>query len=634
MSTRAQQRLSASSLVLLAVGFIVAVVLSNAIFKGLQIDLTENRLYTLSEGSENIAANIAEPINLYLFYSDRATESVPSLRDYANRVRELLQEFVDASGGMLSLSVIDPLPFSEEEDQAAQFGLQGVQLAASPDPVYLGLAATNSVGDEEIIAFFQPDREASLEYDIAKLVSSLSDAERTVVGLVSGVSMSGQFDPRTQRMQPGWVIHQQAGQLFEIRDIGTSFDVVPEDVSLLWIVQPKDLAAETQYAIDQFVLGGGNALIFVDPIAAIDAAVEEGMPQGMPPTGQASDLPLLFDGWGIEFDTQSVVADAELALTVSSGLGGRPSRHYGYLGIGADGLNRDDLTTTELGTVNAAMAGHLSIKEGSGLTLEPLLSSSASSSALPATRFSFLPDPAALQRDFVAGGERLIVGGRISGKLKSAFPDGPPVGEDDESDAESGADTHATEHLAEAPDDANLIVVADVDILGDPMWAQVQDFFGQQIATAFASNGAFVVNALENLAGSSDLISVRSRGTFSRPFTTVEKLRARAESEYLQTQQRLEQELSDTEQRLAELQSVREDSGSLLLSNEQQAEIDRFINQRAEIRKELRAVQRGLDRDIERLGTILKVINIGLVPLLITIGTVLVIWRRRRRERV
>ena len=629
MSTRTQQRLGASSLLLLAVAFVAAVIISNQLFKGLRIDLTEDNLYTLSDGTKRILQNIGEPINLYFYYSDQASQGLPSIRDYANRVREMLEEFADASRGKLRLSAIDPLPFSEEEDRAAQFGLQGVHLGATADPVYLGLAGTNAVGDEETIQFFQPDKESFLEYDLAKLVSTLANPDRNVIGLVSGVLMTGQFDPRSQNMQPAWVVYQQAQQLFEIRNLGTSFETVPEDIGLLWIVQPKDLSNATQYAIDQFVMRGGKALIYVDPVAAIDATQAEGMPQGMPPMGQASDLPLLFDGWGIAFDSQEVIADAQLALPINTGFSNRPTHHYGYLGITPDRMSGDDIVTAELGTINAAMAGRLRLAEDSETDFEPLLTSSTASEVMPASRFSFLPDPRTLQDGFVSGGEAMVVAARFSGPLPSAFPDGKPSTAISEGDDESHIE--AADHLTESAEPANLIVVADVDMLSNPMWVQVQSFFGQQIANSFASNGAFAVNALENLAGSTDLIAVRSRGSFSRPFTKVEELRVGAEARYRETEQRLQQELAETERRLGELQSSREDTGSLLLTAEQQAEIDRFIDQRASIRKELRAVQRGLDEDIEDLGTLLKVVNIGLVPLLLTLATLIALWRRRHQ---
>ncbi len=626
MSTRSQQRLSVASLVLLGVAFIIAVAVSNQLFKGWRLDLTEDSLYTLSDGTKNMLQNIAEPINLYYYFSDDATEGLPSLRSYAERILEMLQEFESEADGMIRLTVIDPLPFSEEEDRAAQLGLQGVQLGVTPDAIYMGLAGTNSVDDEELIPFFQPDKETFLEYDIAKLVSTLASPDKQVIGLIAGIDMAGSFDPQTQRMAPPWVVYQQAQQLFDVQNLGTSIDDIGDDVGLLWIVQPKNLPENTLYAIDQFILRGGKALIFVDPVADVDATVMEGMPQGMPPMGQGSDLPLLFSAWGLNFSATDVVADAELALQIS-GADRRPVRHYGYLGISDGFMSADDIVTADLNVVNMATAGSLTLTDGAAASIEPLLTSSENAAAIAATRFSFLPDPASLQSGFVPAGTRFVIAARLSGTLPSAFPEGPPTA------VTAGVADPATGsegHLSESAVPANMIVVADVDMLGDNLWVQVQNFFGQQIANTFASNGAFVVNALENLSGSSDLIGVRSRASFTRPFTRVEALRVDAEQEYRATEERLQNELAETEQRLAELQSAREDSGNILLTPEQQAEIDRFVNRRVDIRKELRAVQRGLDQDIDRLGTILKVINIGLVPLLLVVFAIVAAMRRRR----
>ncbi|MFQ5983693.1 MAG: ABC transporter, partial [Woeseiaceae bacterium] len=221
---------------------------------------------------------------------------------------------------------------------------------------------------------------------------------------------------------------------------------------------------------------------------------------------------------------------------------------------------------------------------------------------------------------------------RVSGELPSAFPDGPPTTDISSDEEEDEAEVDSSAHLAQANDPVNLIVVADVDILSDRFWVQQQNFFGQRIASAFASNGAFVINALESLAGSADLIGVRSRATYSRPFTKVEELRVEAEARYRETEERLQSELAETERRLGELQSSREDTGDILLSPEQQAEIDRFIDRRAAIRKDLRAVQRDLDRNIEQLGTTLKIINTALVPVLLTVFVLIAVWRRSRRE--
>jgi ABC-type uncharacterized transport system involved in gliding motility auxiliary subunit len=653
MSTSAQRSLNATSLVLLGLAFIAAVIVSNQLFKGVRIDLTDNNLYTLSDGTKRIVEKIDEPINLHFYFSDKATEDIPSLRSYANRVRELLEEIADEADGKVSISVIDPLPFSEEEDRAAQFRLQGVQIAASPDTIYMGLAGTNSVGDEEIIPFFQPDKEEFLEYDLAKLISTLSQPERQAVGLISGVRMTGDFDPQTQQMQPPWAVFQQAQQLFDVRNLGADIETVADDIGLLWIVQPKNLPDSTLYAIDQFILKGGKTLIFVDPLAEADpTAAPQGMPAGMPPQGQGSNLAKLFDAWKLSYTTGEVVADAELALQISSGMSNRPVRHLGLLGITATEMNGGDVITAGLDTINLGIAGRFSTDEASGLAFEPLVSSSQNAAIIPTSRFSFLPDPAALQRDFAPSGEQYVIAARLRGNFPSAFPDGPPGPRDDDEEspgdqpemADSDADAAGSGdepaasgasplHLAEASGTGNVIVVADVDILSDRMWVQIQNFFGQQLANAFADNGTFVINALDSLSGSNDLIDVRSRASYSRPFTRVADLRVQAEARFQETEQRLQRELEDTERRLSELQSSREDSGNILMTEEQQAEIDRFIDRRAEIRQELRAVQRGLDRDIERLGTILKSVNIGLVPLLLTVFVLVALWRRSRKGR-
>ena len=633
MSTASQRNISTSSLLLLALAFIAAVIISNQLFSGWRIDLTDNRLYTLSDGTRRILEDLDEPINLYFYYSDKASEDLPTIRGYANRVREMLTEFRRAADGNIKLNVIDPLPFSEDEDRAAHFGLQGIGVAGSPDPIYMGLAGTDSIDNEEVIAFFQPDKQPFLEYDIARLVSTLANPQRKVVGLISGAPMSGNFDPQTQQMAQPWVIYEQVQQLFEVRRLGTDIDAIDDDVGMLWIVQPKNLSDSTLYAIDQFILKGGTAMIFVDPLAEADPAPPiQGMPPGMMPQGRSSNLPTLFNAWGLQFSTDDVVADAQLALSISAGAGGRPIRHPALLGLTEAELNNDDVTTADLNTINIGLAGHLSVAEGGSAIIEPLLSTSRASGVLASSRFSFLSDPSSLFDGFVPSGEPYVIAARISGALPSAFPDGPPPTDASSADDSKEPDAGAPMHLAQALDSTNLIVVADVDILSDRLWVQQQNFFGQRIANAFASNGAFVVNALESLLGSADLITVRSRATYSRPFTKVEELRVAAEAQYRETEQRLQTELADTERRLGELQSSREDTGNILVTPEQRVEIDRFIEQRSAIRKDLRAVQRNLDKNIEQLGTMLKIINMALVPVLLTAFVLIAAWRRSRRE--
>ena len=295
-------------------------------------------------------------------------------------------------------------------------------------------------------------------------------------------------------------------------------------------------------------------------------------------------------------------------------------------------MNGEDIVTSGLDSINIGTAGHFRVVEGSNTVMEPLLVSSTSAGMMPTIQFQFLSDPAALLDGFAPSGETYVLAARLEGSLTTAFSDGPPSADAPTNDTSTPTPVNPPNHL-NSTDAANVILVGDVDMLSDRLWAQSQNFFGQQLVTAFANNGDFVINALDNLSGSAALIGIRARESFARPFTRVEDLRRIAEAEFRATEQQLQAELADTEQRLGELQTARSDGGSLLMNDEQQAEIQRFLDQQISIRQQLRAVQRNLDLSIERLGTLLKVINIGLVPLLLTIGALTFVALRRRQRK-
>jgi ABC-type uncharacterized transport system involved in gliding motility auxiliary subunit len=627
MSTRTRQRIGYSTLGLLAIAFIVAVVATNVWLRGLRLDLTENGLYTLGEGTHAVLDDIQEPINLYFFFSNEATTTLPTLRAYANRVRETLEEFAaNAPEGRLVLHVVDPLPFSEDEDRAEQYGLQTASIGAAGESVYFGLAGSNSVGTTDVIPFFQPDprKEAFLEYDLARLVYNLAHPEKVVVGLLTSAPIGGGFDPTTQQPSPAWAVVEQARQLLEVRSLPASLIKVDDDVDVLWIVHPTMLEDSTLYAIDQFIMRGGRALIFVDPLAEVLGGA------GADPSGfggaSSSTLEPLFTAWGVTFDTGNIVTDNRYALSIGGRL--RPIRHIGLLGLDAEAMNQEDVISSGLSSVNVGVAGHFTLAEGNTAKLTPLLSSSPESELMPAERFQFLPDPSELLNNFTPGGKQYVLAARLEGPLKSAFPDGAPTAP--ERDAPVDVALNAN-HLA-AAENANIVLVGDVDILSDRLWVQTQSYLGQRLTTAFANNGDLVINALDNLSGSAALIGLRSRATYTRPFTTVEELRREAELQFRATEERLEAELNQTEQKLGELQAARKDASSLLMSPEQQAEIQRFLDEQVRIRQELRAVRRNLDADIDRLGTTLKVVNIVLVPLLLTVLALTVVFLKRRRK--
>jgi ABC-type uncharacterized transport system involved in gliding motility auxiliary subunit len=321
-----------------------------------------------------------------------------------------------------------------------------------------------------------------------------------------------------------------------------------------------------------------------------------------------------------------VVADNFYALSIRSGF--QPMRHIGLLGLDNAAMDQQDVISSGLGSINLGTAGHFTMADGASASFTPLLTSSTEAAVLPADRFQFLPDPGELLNNFLPTGIKYALAGRLEGTLNSAFPEGPPAPAED-----GGAiDTTLTAQHLSSTDSANLVLVADVDVLSDRLWVQVQNFLGQQLITAFANNGDFVVNALDNLSGSADLIGLRSRATYSRPFTTVEALRREADARFRETEQRLQAELAETERKLGEFQAARNDTSSLLMSPEQEQEVQRFLDEQVRIRQELRSVRRELDRSIEGLGTALKVINIVVVPLALTALALLGVFLRRSRK--
>lgn len=630
MSQQSKRNLTGGTLLLLAILFVALVVVIDILFRGARVDLTENELYSISDGTERILASLDEPINLYFYFSKDASSDIPVLRTYGNRVREMLEEFEARADGKIRLEVIDPEPFSEEEDEASAFGLQAVPAGPGGENLFLGLAGTNSLDDTEVIPFFQLDKEAFLEYDLAKLVHSLARPDRPVIGVMSSLPIGRGFDPTTRQMRDPWIVMQQLEQLFEVRQLTTSEQSIADEIEVLLLVHPKGLSDSTLYAIDQFVMRGGRLIAVVDPQAEID------QPAGMDPQAamfaeRSSDLDRLFSSWGIAYDPEQVVLDADNGLQVGGGAGRRPLRHIGVLSIGAGGMNDDEVVLANLDSINVALAGHVAAAPEASFEFVPLLTTSERSATVPADRVRMLPDPTILLDDFVATEQAYVLAARIQGPLDSAFPDGAPGADGDEGDAGDEAEPPAAPIAA--TEAANIIVLADADLLADRMWVQVQQFFGQRLATAFASNGDFVLNMVDAFAGSSDLISIRGRATSRRPFLRVEALQREAEDRFRATEQQLERELQETERKLTELQTGRAEDGALILSPEQQAELERFRQERVRIRKELRGVQAELRSDIEDLGTWLKVINIGLVPLLLTVlALVLAAMRAKQRE--
>ena len=613
-------------LLALAVLFLAVVMLSNALLRGVRLDLTQNKLYTLSRGTRQVLAELKEPVNLYFYFSrDAATKQSPLILPYANRVGEFLEEIAARSGGKVHLRVIDPQPFSEDEDRAAEFGLQSLQPGGG-DALYFGLAGTNSTDGRAGIPSFQPEREEFLEYDVAKLIHELGTPKKPVVGLMSSLSMQGRFDPQSGRMSEPWPILSQLDQIFTMRPMSSDVGHVDNDVDVLMVVHPKQLPTRTLYAIDQFVMRGGRMLLFVDPDAGADTSGQDpSNPLAGAMANHSSNLEPLLSAWGVKYDAGQVIGDLELGLEVRASLQAPPIRHIGILGLHHANMDDKDVATSSLDVINMATAGALAARPGAKTTFEPLLLSSAGAAPLPAERFNSLSDPSTLRDGFKPTGTRYALAARITGPVESAFPQGAPA------DVKPAAGPPVA-HLAKAASPANIVIIADTDLLMDYMWVQMREIFGQRIGQPFASNGDFVANVLDNLGGSAALIGVRGRASFSRPFGRVEALRRAADDRLRAKALELQSELQRTEAKLTELQGKRKDQASLMLSAEQEAEVKRFTAEKARARKELRETQRGLNVDIDRLAVTLKVLNIAVAPLIVAIAGAFVLASRRRRK--
>ncbi len=626
--------LSSTGLFVAVVLFVAFNVFANVALKSARIDLTANKLYTLSDGTKNVLRTLTEPITLRFYFSKKVASNTPGLDSFAQRVQELLEEYVTHSNGHLTLEIADPEPFSEEEDRAVGFGLQGVPATASGEMLYFGLAATNTTDQEEIIPFFQENREEALEYEITKIIYNLTNPKKPVVGLMTSLPMEG--NPLARMQNPNadsqaWFITEQIQQLFELRNVPLTTSKIEPDVDVLLVVHPQGITPDALFAIDQYVLGGGKLLAFIDPYCDVQQVRSDPQnPMAAMTANRSSDLGPLLGAWGLELAPESLAGDRDNAMRV--GYQNQPVDYIVWLALTREkgALSKDDFVTSQLGTVNLANAGILRKAEGATTTITPLMETSANSMQVPKSSIQFSTDPGGLLERFVSGNEKLMLAARVHGSVKSAYPDGKPVTENP-SDGSLPTEEDNAASLKESSGPINVIVVADADLLEDRYWTRTQNLFGQRIAIPMAANADFAINAIDNLSGSNDLISLRSRGRFNRPFDRVVEIRREAETNYRQKAKELEDKLRDTEQKLAALQSTKDAGSALILSPEQQAELERFRDERVKTRKELRKVQHELQKDIESLGTWLKFANIGFVPMIVVIVAIVTASLRSSR---
>ncbi len=598
-------RLPRTPALLLAV-FAVALIalgLLQRVGGGWRTDLTQDGLYTLSDGTLNTLQQLDSAVHLELFFTEEATRDIPTIRNYKRRVNDLLDEYVLQSNGALTLEVIDPTPFSQAEDRAASLGLTPAAFAPGLPAVYFGLAATGARGDTKLIPFFQPIDEATLEQDISTAVLLAGRERAPKVAIWSTLEVGGGFNAIAGRPTAPWASVQQLRELADAQLLPPDTTAIPDDVNALVVIHPNGFNEAHLYAIDQFVLRGGRLALFIDPIA--ESLSSQGAPAESGTT--ASNPATLLDTWGIEMVAGKVVADADNAIAVPTRTGNQVVRHLGLYHVNPPPSDKPIVSGLEL--FNFASAGALQTRDDSPFTFTPLLSSSRNSGLIDAADLLFLFDPASLYDRFTATDEAYTFAALLRGRPATAFPDGPPAGV-------------TADHLERATDDTAIVVVSDTDFLADQMWVQLQDFFGQRIAQPFADNGAFFLNAVETLIGNTDLIALRSRGQHQRPFHVVLQLEREADQRFRSTERELTARLTETETRLAEIQRAKGGVDALVLNQEQSDTIAAFEAEKVEIRTQLRDVQRQLREDIDALEQRMKFINIVAAPL----GLTLLLW--------
>lgn len=609
--------------------------LADRLLGSARLDLTQNQLYTLSPGTRQVIGGLADPITLRLFYSRKLGAEAPQFGAYAERVREMLREYVASSAGKLRLEIFDPEPFSEVEDRAIALGMQGVPIDQGGEQVYFGLAARNQVDEERTIPFFQPERERFLEADLTRLIFELSNPTKPVLGVMSPLPLNG--DPRAMMMrQPALaqpqVVMRQLRENFTVQDIAFDVQVIPPEIRILLLAHPQDMPEAAQYAVDQFVMRGGKLFLMTDPHSEMQSTRPG--PGGRPVTNTASSLPRLMEAWGIEAPADRVVLDLRGAWRVRAPPNERVQAvdYIAWFNLQGDSVNRQEVATALVEQVTVGSAGYLRARENAGIEFIPLLTSSGQSMLVDAARVRSEPSPTRLLAEFRADGERRVIAARIRGNLRSAFQDGPPALPEG---LERVADMPA--HLARSEGPANLVIAQDTDILEDRFWVRMQEFFGQQVPNPFSGNGSFVVNVADTLAGSDAMISLRSRGESQRPFDLVEDIRRQADAQFRQSEQQLTERLQATERRLRELRQGTAGEGArntnqAVITAEQRAEIDRAREEIANTRRQLRAVQLELRQDIETLETWLRIGNIALVPVMLTLFALGIgVLRSRRR---
>jgi gliding motility-associatede transport system auxiliary component len=595
----------------------------------MRYDATSEKIYTLSPGTKALLSKVTEPTTLDLYFSANASGQFVEYKNYAERVREMLRQYVRASHGMVRLNVVDPEPDTPEEEKATAAGIEP-QTIPGGSQFYFGLVATQA-DQQKVIPALTPQREQFLEYDVSELIYGVGQVEKKKLGLITSLPLQGSpgMPMMGQQGTEGQYVVSEWEETYQIVPVDASATDLPKDLDVLAIVHPENLSAKLQYSIDQFLLAGKPVFIAVDP-SSLYFKRQGGQAAmfGGPQPNISSDLPVLLGGWGVAYDPNMVVGDLENAEEVQLRDESR-LRYPVWINLTQDDFNPKALPTAQLETALFIEPGSVKLKPGTDLTFTPLIETSDKSGEIPVAALQFA-QPDEVARQVKASGKRTIAA-LITGRFKSAFPDGAPKDPEpaDKKDARADAAPAGPQPLKESRTSSILIIVADTDWLFDDYCVQKFDFMGQAAAKPFNDNLAFAANSLDFLSGSRDLISIRGKGNSVRPFTVVTKMEAEAAEKYKEKLTALEARINEVQGKLAELQGKTAEGGKLLASPEATRAIEDFQKQAAAMRAERRGIRLALREGIDSLENRLLVINLLATPALV-VAFGLWFYRRRR----
>ncbi len=606
-----------SALLVLVIVILVNLLLSRTT---LRWDATEDNLYSLSAGTRTILSELNEEVVVKVFYSKHVANTPSHIKTFAQRVIDFLSEYEYYGKGRVSVEVYDPKPDSEEEEWAITYGMKGISLPTG-EQVYLGLVAL-AADQEASIPFIDPTQETRLEYDLTRIIARVQTVERLTIAVFSGLPVFGR-PPMGMAPQPGtepWFFIQELKKSYDLVNIQPDADRIDPEADLLLLFHPRNMSDQIAFAIDQYLLGGGNLIVFADPLSLMDD----------PRMGPGGSIPqTLFEAWGVRMPTDKAIADYTYATRLRN-RNNQIEENPMWLSAQAAAFNQDNLITANLESMLLPVAGSIESLPDTPYTVEPLVQSSPNNAQVDA--FAHNMDVRAIRRDFKPTDTVRNLAVRISGKFKTAFPEGRPAAEPDADQTPTEADISGEQELlTEAQSEGVIVVVADSDLLYDGYYLSQQNLLGFTISNIFNDNLNFLLNTCEMLTGNPALIAIRSRGTFERPFTRVQALERKAQDRWLNQEQALVRQVEETNEKLRLLEQQKDASQQAILSAEQEQEIARFQEEKLKINKELKTVRRNLRSEIEQLGVTVKFINIFLVPLLIGVGGIVYAVTRRRK---